>query len=105
MPAFQSSADLSLELQVTIEGSYSPADPDVGAGRSVEDIEIEDVFYEYRPRIRTSATTFGYGPAVCRSILQGVDHKHPEVQKLLSNILDILGDESCAEALEEANVE
>ena len=82
MRACLKEADANVELEITVEGS-------VDEGHYTAE-RITDLFYR-NPRTK-----------VYTSILQGVESSNPEVQKLLSNLLELYGDEA-DEALKQAN--
>lgn len=109
--------DLGLEIVATLSGKITPAEPDVGImWPDVEDPDIEDLRYESRQFIGatygtnshgspTELTPPRWGPTTSTSLLEGVDIKNTEVQKLLGNIIKVLGKEVCTEALLEAGAE
>jgi hypothetical protein len=109
MPRCQTSADLEIELIMTVEGSYEDPDQSVGetttsyTAETVDDLRYE--WWERFPVVDDNDCQIGVGKRKVRtqSLLEGVDINNPEVQKLLSNLLEIYGQEA-DEALREANL-
>ena len=96
-------ASISVELELTVSGRVIPGKPDRMPNRSddvgepgydpfVEDLEISDVFQE--KTVFDMGAWPPSGKKRQRSILTGVDTTQPDVQRLLTNLLELVRDEA-----------
>lgn len=94
-------ASISVELELTVSGRVTPGQPtrmpnasdDVGEpgyDPFVEDLEISDVRYS---RLVYNTSTFSR-QWMDHPILTGVDTTGPDVQRLLTNLLELVRDEA-----------
>lgn len=109
MPRCQSSANVDIELTMVVEGSVEHPDTSVGetmdsyTADTVDDLIFER--WESFPIEDDNQSQIGWGrrKIETKSLLAGVNIRNPEVQKLLSNLLEIYAEEADY-ALREANV-
>lgn len=108
MPRCQASADIDIELIVTVAGEFTEADPSSGTGEeytadTIEDLRLE--WWEHFPIEDEFGCQTGVGKRMVKSvsILAGVNAQDKAVRKLLSNLLMAYETEA-DEALREANV-
>lgn len=85
------------EFEIEVCGNWQPAEPDVG---------IMSSYYELDDLVGLWVTTrhFRNGKFEARrvNLLDGVDLRSPDVQKLLANIRDQIDTDQASEALAEA---
>lgn len=94
-----------IEIGLEITGSPVPAEPDVGImSPGWEDIDVDGVFVERKfPVFKTAPN--GISRVLVRfenrrvNLMEGVDPKSKDVQRLLENLLEAAGD-APAEALQ-----
>ncbi len=82
------SFEIELDLSGTVSPGYAGDQTSPPEGVSVEDVDIEGVFGLKFERVGTYAD----GRWTRTNLLDGVDIKNTEVQKILSNILAFVGD-------------
>ena len=81
-------ATVCFEIELSVTGSVEEDDPEVNYYGGVEGAEIEDIGV-----VEVGPSGTGVNRFTTKSILDGVDMKNPEIQKLLSNILALKQDE------------
>lgn len=93
-------ATLSFEIELTLSGAVEPGRPDKwpsasddvgeqGYGPEVVDLDIEDIGV-----IESERNADGIFNWKTVSLMDGIDMKAPEIQKLISNILALKGREA-----------
>ena len=77
-------ATICFEIELSVTGCVQEDEPDVNYYGGVEDAEIMDI------GIVGHAIPTARNPALwqTKSVMDGVDMNNPEIQKLLSNILE-----------------
>lgn len=83
-------ATLTEEFEIELTGSYQPAEPDVGVGEGVEDLDISAIMF-------TRMVTRWVGSEATRikesfDILAGLDRAAK--QAVIQNVLEALGDDA-----------
>jgi hypothetical protein len=80
------SSTLSLEIELSIEGEYAPGlratHNDPGHPESIEDLNITDIALMRHSRVDGKTTW------TAKSIFNGVNLSSPDVQRLITNILN-----------------
>lgn len=105
---------ISFEIEIALSGTVVPYRPATGPsyasggdpeeGGYAEDVEIEDVgIITIVPAPVAERGSHPRGVWKTVSILDGIDRKAPEIQKLLANILAITAEEASAAIMDEAS--
>lgn len=100
-------ATLSFEIELELDGSVIPYRPatwmDPAEGGEVEDLAIADAgVISTKPMAERKHAADRW---VTTSFLTGVDTSNPEVQRLLTNLLNLVWDEAVQALTDDANEE
>lgn len=93
------SSDILMDTQIVITGSYYGGDLDCGVPPGFESIYAEDLMLSRIERDPVS----GRGRVAWRSIFSGCNMLSPEIQRVLTNISELVDSDCANDALMDAH--